>query len=630
MSRTRRAVAVVLVAATLPALGLTVPAADAAAGSIIRVNQVGYLQNEPKRAYLMTDKLRGGDAFDVVDVTGATVWSGTVGKDLGRWNSSYPHVFAIDFDPVTSPATYTIRVGGLSSPALKIVSGSAYRSLITNSLLFFQGQRDGADTTNFVLNRQPSHLHDRKASVYVPRYVHGRLIGMKQVGGPVDVAGGWFDAGDYLKFVGTTSFATWLMLTAVRDDPAFFGASGPKLTDEAERGIRWLLKMWDGGKKVLYTQVGIGNGGPGIRGDHDLWRTPESDDGSRGKANRFLAHRPVFRAGPPGAKLPPSLAGRFAAAMGLCYQVLHPTLESALADRCLRAGEQVFAQAKTSNVGIQQITQPNTYYREVEWRDDLELGAVELSVALRQATSLPSGLLHEDPAFYLKSAAKWANAYILGPTTGTDTFNLYDVSGLAHHELYRAMVAAGNPTNLAVSKGDLVADLRHQLDPALNRARNDPFGYGWRRRDPVPHAFGLAIQALAYQSITGDARYGDVWRHQVDWALGANAWGTSFVVGAGATFPECLHHQVANLVGALDGTSPLLLGATVAGPSSTVVGGGFFGNANDCPPGGGNAFKAFDQSNWHYVDRLRSWSTVEPSLDYTALSMLTFARLQGR
>ena len=31
--------------------------------------------------------------------------------------------------------------------------------------------------------------------------------------------------------------------------------------------------------------------------------------------------------------------------------------------------------------------------------------------------------------------------------------------------------------------------------------------------------------------------------------LGANAWGTSLIVGDGTTFPHCLHHQVANLVG---------------------------------------------------------------------------------
>jgi endoglucanase len=36
--------------------------------------------------------------------------------------------------------------------------------------------------------------------------------------------------------------------------------------------------------------------------------------------------------------------------------------------------------------------------------------------------------------------------------------------------------------------------------------------------------------------------------------LGTNSWGSSFIVGDGSTFPNCIQHQVANLAGALDGT----------------------------------------------------------------------------
>jgi len=50
--------------------------------------------------------------------------------------------------------------------------------------------------------------------------------------------------------------------------------------------------------------------------------------------------------------------------------------------------------------------------------------------------------------------------------------------------------------------------------------------------------------------------------------LGTNAWGSSFIVGEGSTFPNCIQHQVANLAGALDGTSggtPVLWGAASEG-----------------------------------------------------------------
>ena len=54
------------------------------------------------------------------------------------------------------------------------------------------------------------------------------------------------------------------------------------------------------------------------------------------------------------------------------------------------------------------------------------------------------------------------------------------------------------------------------------------------------------------------------------WSLGANAWGTTFVIGAGTRFPQCPQHQVANLVGSLDGTGEVLLGGAVDGPSDYI------------------------------------------------------------
>ena len=46
--------------------------------------------------------------------------------------------------------------------------------------------------------------------------------------------------------------------------------SGADLASEAKFGLDWLLHMWDGKKKVLYYQVGIGNGGLGYSSDHDV------------------------------------------------------------------------------------------------------------------------------------------------------------------------------------------------------------------------------------------------------------------------------------------------------------------------------------------------------------------------
>ena len=42
---------------------------------------------------------------------------------------------------------------------------------------------------------------------------------------------------------------------------------------------------------------------------------------------------------------------------------------------------------------------------------------------------------------------------------------------------------------------------------------------------------------------------------------------------------------------------------------------------------GANPFAPFDLQGWRYMDRVPSWSTVEPSLDYTAMSFFAFVQL---
>ena len=135
------------------------------------------------------------------------------------------------------------------------------------------------------MHRRPSHLSDASASVYrMPSYRGTTLLGsLVPTGEHVDASGGWFDAGDYLKFVETASFTDVALLYTAREYPT--GVSDrAALLAEARYGTDWLLKMWDQSRRVLYFQVGIGDGNDtSILGDHDLWRLPQADNASRAK-----------------------------------------------------------------------------------------------------------------------------------------------------------------------------------------------------------------------------------------------------------------------------------------------------------------------------------------------------------
>ena len=55
--------------------------------------------------------------------------------------------------------------------------------------------------------------------------------------------------------------------------------------------------------------------------------------------------------------------------------------------------------------------------------------------------------------------------------------------------------------------------------------------------------------ASEYDALTGTSVYARQAQGWMDGDLGANPWGASFIVGDGTVFPDCIQHQVANLVG---------------------------------------------------------------------------------
>jgi len=606
----------------------------------------------------MASGSESGATFSVKNASGATVFGpAAIGAAVGSWSSSYPDVYPLDFDTLTSSGSYTISVSGpiaASSPGFSVdTAANIYTTPLANSLFFYQNERDGQNFVATPLRTAPGHLNDSSATVYVTPAVNknGRFSGSLTPATfngaqlTINGMGGWWDAGDYMKFVQTHSYTVAMMLIGTRDFPGQMGAAGVAenslhFTDEAKFGLDWLVNMWDDTNQILYYQVAIGNGNAKAVSDHDIWRLPQADDTFNGCTSnyRYICHRPVF-VNPAalnasgqiqaGALISPNLAGRFAADFALCYHQ-YQTSDAAYANQCLSSAEHIFDLANTSPAGNLLTVSPFSFYPETEWRDDMELGATELYFAVEGCgTSCPVNL--HPASYYLEQAASWANAYITGPNDASDTLNLYDVSGLAHFELYRAMALAGNPGGLATTQAALLADLGKQLNKAIAQSASDPFGFGfpWATYDTTSHGGGLAVMAAEYANLNGPplangtspAVYAS---RQLANILGANAWGTSLIVNDGTTFPLCMQHQVTNLVAVPPNGPPFLSGAAVEGPNSVTSTGTLTGMVA-CPPSGVDVFAQFNGNRAVYKDFVQSFPTVEPAIDLTASSFLAFA-----
>jgi endoglucanase len=637
-----RGAALVATAAVVLLVALVVPVGAAGAGSgrvdaraattYVRVDQSGYPDTAEKVAFVMSTRAQSGSAV-VADSAGATVDSVPVGPSVGKWNSTFKYVYKVEFTSVTADGVYTVSAGGATSPPFPIGAASeVYAEDLANSLSFYQDERDGPDFIPSALRTAPAHLNDGHATVYETPTVNanGNFKGnLTSLGQTIDAAGGWWDAGDYLKFVETTSYVVALMLDGVETFPAEMGpgSADANFTDEAEFGLNWLMEMWNQQSETLYYQVGIGAGNTSgtILSDHDIWRLPQVDDtyGGTDPTFQYIRNRPVFEAGPAGSPISPNLAGRLAADFGLCYQVFHLSNPS-LADSCLLDGETVFGLAKTTDVGQLLTTIPYDFYPETNWQDDLEYGATELYLALADGGSSVPGLPETSAPYYLDQAADWAQAYIsIGPSR-YDTLNLYDVAGLAHYDLYRAITQAGDPPGLAVTPAQLLTNLGTLVGIGVTQAAGTPFGYGaaWNQADSVSRGDGLSVMASEYDDLTQSTTYAAQAQGWLDGALGSNPWGVSFIVGDGSTFPGCLSHQVANLSGSLTGGSPVLDGAAVEGPAASGTR-GLLPGMKACSVD----YRKFDSKYGDFVDDEQSYDTTEPAIDLTASSFLALSWL---
>jgi hypothetical protein len=566
------------------------------------------------------------------------VFRGSSTRDLGSWNSHYPAVFQLGFSGLTRPGSYriTIRAAGATavSPAFAIASPAVlYHRLVNNAVRYFTSERDGADVVGSVLGRRPANLTDQRAYVYrLPRYdSNDNLVGkLHRIGGPVDVAGGWFDAGGgYEKFAYTSGYSDGLMLLAARDFPGTY----PALAPEAGFGLSWLEKLWDPARKVLYVQAGIGTGNASntIQGDYNFWFLPQAEDrmdvrpgGHPGPTAYYVKYRPVFQAAPPGRPISPNLAGRMAADFALGAQ-LAAGQDRPRAEHLLSLARGVYAMARTSHVGAIMTAFPHDFYPGTEWHSDMLWGAAEIALA-QEALGGPATQVRAA----LATAERWAEAYIAeGHPAGGDTLNLYNTGAVGEAELLQAVREAPAHQVTApdvVTPDALLADMAAQLRLGEHWADNDPFGLGTGlgSSDATPHAFGLYITDALYRRHGGADFYRAFADQQLGFALGANPWGTSFVVGAGSTFPRCMQSEIANLAGSLSGHGDIQLGATVDGPSSpdNFAGLGTVSGMRACHAG---SYRLFDTKAAAYEDNVVSWPSVEPANDYTANSLLAFA-----
>ena len=559
----------------------------------VRYDQLGYLTAADVSLVVMG----AGEVaprFRVVDATtGCTTFEGRSGPrvlDTVSRASNRLTGDRVDVDPAKLPATFLIVLEDGSRFGPINVGIDVYRGVLPSMLQFLRVQRCGPTDAAVSLHAS-CHLysslidHDPRTfsgdGVIVP---YGDRSRVTNTANAVNVEGGWHDAGDYLKFVGTTSFMLSLQLLALRDRAEIFrnepaGAVYEPMRVELRWGIDWLLKMVDRNEPLLQV---------GGEADHEQTeRMPETD--TRKPIPQY-EHRPAVQMIPGMGR---NLLARSAAVFAVASQVYAD--DPAYASRLLAAARTAYT--KAGERALSQPTDPSRFYNEQTTDDDMAFGAAEL------ARATGASMYRDDAVRYARRIS----------TSDTDV-NWGDLGPLAIAEAGRTF-EPGAPERV---------EMANKLVPMVARiaaTSRQPSGAAAAFRYALPtlgngsiaESLGAAVAVLAANRLAPSADYRAVARAQLHWLFGHNPFGLSFMIGQGQVWPKNPHHTIARLTGAT------LHGAIVGGPTARQT--------LDRSPGRSGPYARFSTDDLLYEDDYSFYEMNEPAIDFHAPLVYVLAEL---
>ena len=224
----------------------------------IAVNQIGFYPNAPKQAVVAN--LPAATQFSIVSQTGETVFTGQLSAVRQSNNSSIQTRIA-DFSEFTQTGRFRVVAGGLESYIFTI-SENAHYDPARAVLKGFYYQRVSMPLEERFAGRwaRPAgHPDDRV-------YVHSSAATpQRPTGTVISSPGGWYDAGDYNKYIVNCGISMGTLFSAYEDFPEYFrnlyvnipesGNGAPDLLNESLYNLRWMLTMQDPYDGGVYNKL---------------------------------------------------------------------------------------------------------------------------------------------------------------------------------------------------------------------------------------------------------------------------------------------------------------------------------------------------------------------------------------
>jgi endoglucanase len=508
--------------------------------SMIRLDQVGFYPYAPKIAIVLSTN---DSIFYVRNSKKAIVFKGRLTKSVKTdFAGNYTRI--ADFSDLHKEGKFQIMTPGLGYSYPFEIKKDVHRSMA------------GASIKAYYFLRASTALEPKFAGKWARAeghpdtsvLIHASAASDKRLAGTViSSPRGWYDAGDYNKYIVNSDISTGTLLSLYEDFPAYMrtvklnipesGNGVPDILNEVLWNLRWMLTMQDPNDGGVYHKL--------TNAAFDKFEMPD-----KATAPRYVVQKGT------------AATLDFAAVMAQASRIFRkfPKELPGLADSCLNAADKAWGWANKNpdmvydqNAMNQKFSPKVTTgaYSDRHFADEFIWAASELFVTTNDMAFLSRVNLLPDDAMPLPT---WSQVRLLGYYTLLKNANAGGLKELPEIK-WRLIKFADS-----LIKG---ADETAYVTVMDKSKRN----FNWGSNSVAANQGVALIQAY---KLTGNAKYLVYALDNLDYLLGRNGTGYCYVTGYGSKPPMNPHHRPSYSDGVTDPVPGLLVGGPNPGMQDGV------------------------------------------------------------
>ncbi len=501
----------------------------------IRLNQLGFYPNAPKIAVITS----GRGKFIIQTEKNELVYSGELKESITPGLNN-KRTFIADFTSLNKSGNYTLTVEGLGRSVPFEIAPSVHRNLAAASVKAFYYQRASIALTEQYAgkwHRAMGHPDD-KIMIHPSGATQKRAVGSM-----ISASKGWYDAGDYNKYIVNSGVTMGTMLSLCEDFPDYVKKLNtnipesknavPDVLDELVWNLRWMLAMQDPDDGGVYNKLTNANFDGMVM--PDVPRTP-----------RYVVQKGT------------AATLDFAAVTAQASRLLKAYKKDlpGLSDSCIIASKKAWDWArKNPNMAYVQNSMNAKFepkivtggYGDSNFADEFFWAGSELYITTGDISYYNAVLAHPDERMSLPS---WNNVKLLG---------YYSL--LRNEKRFKTSI----PEDIALIREQLMTMTDEMIAGVDDRAYRTVMGktprdFVWGSNSVAGNQGVALIQTYL---INADRKYLDYALANLDYLLGRNATGYSYVTGFGYKTPMNPHHRPS----AADGIAEPIPGLLAGGPN---------------------------------------------------------------